>query len=138
MHIALTAMKKIALAGAVGNLFAAGVLHAGMRRFLACLAVSLLVLRMLLGADVALAAAARCEPTAAAPVATHCAHGAAVSLACDTCADCVLCHAVAPPLSVETVPARSGAQLPAVQANGAFASAPVALALKPPIARRVG
>lgn len=117
---------------------APGVLHAAMRRLFACLAVSLVVLRMLLGADMAMAAGERDEPTAAAPVATYCAHGAAVSLACDTCADCVLCHAVAPPLSVETVPARSGAQLPAVQANGAFASAPVATALKPPIARHVG
>jgi len=138
MHISLTAMKKIAMAGAVGNLFAAGVLHAGMRRFLACLAVSLLALRMLLGADVALAAAACCEPTAAVPVATHCAHGAAVSLACDMCADCVLCHAVALPLSVAAVLTRAGAPLPAVQADGVFASAPVATALKPPIARRVG
>jgi len=117
---------------------APGVLHAAMRRLFACFAVSLVVLRMLLGADMALAAGERCEPTAAAPVATHCAHGAAVSLARDTCADCVLCHAVAPPLSVETVPARSGAQLPTVQADGVFASAPVATALKPPIARRVG
>ena len=138
MHIAQAAMKLIAMAGALGNHFAAGVLHLGMRRLLACLAVSLLVLRMLLGADVALAAAARCEPTAAAAVSTHCAHGAAVSLVCDTCADCVLCHAAALPLPVAAVLTRVGAAPPAVQADRFFASAPVAPALKPPIARRVG
>ncbi|AVO40118.1 hypothetical protein C6571_01385 [Simplicispira suum] len=114
-----------------------GMLHAGMRRLLRCLALSLLVLRMLLGADVALAAGQRCAPAAAEAAATHCADGDAVTLACAACADCLLCHAVALPLPGAAGSAGLGAPLPAAQADWAFASAALAPALKPPIARRV-
>lgn len=138
MQIAQEAIKIIATTCAMWNHLAPGVLHAAMRRLFACLAVSLLVLRMLLGADVAMAAGERCDQAAVAAMSTHCAHGGAVSVLSNACTDCAVCHAVALPLSVAAVPARSGAQLPAAQANGAFASAPVALALKPPIAHRIG
>ena len=113
---------------------AAGVLHAGMRRLLACLAVSLLVLHVLLGADVALAAGAPCEQAVSA-VSPHCAHGETVALVGSTCGDCTVCHTVAAlPLQVASV-ARAEVPPPMAQADGAFASAPVAPALKPPIAR---
>lgn len=159
--IAQAAIKLMAIKSMLGNHFAARVLHAGMRFLLRYLVVCLLALRTLLGADVAMAT----DAAGAMPLVVHAAMEEAPRLPvekmhsgsapcgeatgqtmncstaavdCDACAGCAFSHAAALPLpSAQSV---AGALAPTLAAYKglAFASAPVALAFRPPIARRLG
>jgi hypothetical protein len=127
-----------------------------MRCLLRYLVVCLLALRALLGADVAMATDAA-GAAGAMPLVVHAAMeethvgsapcgeatGQVMNCStaaddCDACAGCTFSHAAALPLpSAQPV---AGALAPTLAAHEglAFASAPLALAFRPPIARRLG